>query len=98
MWAGIEYGLKNVYLSNEDMSRAQFMELYTRLCDYASPKPLDCARKPGTKGQNFPPPDSSLHCDLFERIKDFLNDYLDSLRKEGIDLMDEDFLTFYLCA
>lgn len=95
VWAAIEEGLKKVYLGKDGMSRAEFMELYTRICDYGHPIPLDCAMKPQTKGQKIPPPDFPLYRDLYERIKEFLKDFLDSLREEGSALMDEAFLTFH---
>ncbi|KAH9365154.1 hypothetical protein HPB48_002322 [Haemaphysalis longicornis] len=77
------------------MTRVLYMELYDCVYSYASSMSRDSIKANANTGC---PPDQLLMWQLYGRIENFLENYLESLSADGEYLMNEHFLRFYVHA
>ncbi|XP_062713965.1 cullin-1-like [Aedes albopictus] len=101
IWADLEGGIKQVYKQEQSLSPARYMQLYTHVHNYCTsvhqqPTSRQTASKISKKGTAIPSGGAQLvGQELYKRLKEFLECYLIKLQENGIDLMDEEVLSFY---
>lgn len=101
IWADLEEGIKQVYKQEQSLRSARYMQLYTHVYNYCTsvhqqPANRQACSKVSKKGTAFPSGGAQLvGQELYKRLKEFLECYLIVLQENGIDLMDEEVLSFY---
>lgn len=111
IWADLEEGIRQIYKREERMSVNRYMQLYTHVYNYCTsvhqqPNAVmkGNTNKPNRRtgagsAQSTQQPVSGgaqlVGLELYKRLKDFLQKYLEQLEGKGVDLMGEDVLTFY---
>lgn len=104
IWLDLEKGIKQIYDREPSLAVSRYMELYTHVYNYCTSvhqqpqltRPPVNARgsKKGT-GTTSSGGAQLVGHELYKRIKDYLETYLKALHRNGVDLMDEDVLSFY---
>lgn len=103
IWTDLEKGINQIYQRERSLSRPRYMELYTYVYNYCTSvhQPTSCRAAVGLK---LPKKSASLAQmggaqlvgqELYKRLKEFLENYLIKLLNSGVDLIDEEVLTFY---
>lgn len=97
IWLGLNNGINQIFGRERSLTCTQYMDLYTLVYNYCTsvhpptnrnqaPKGI---KRHGTGGAQL------VGQDLYKKIKEFLEGYLIDLHKSGVDLIDEEVLTFY---
>ncbi|CRK98644.1 CLUMA_CG012118, isoform A [Clunio marinus] len=107
IWADLEEGIKQIYKREQKMAVPRYMQLYTHVYNYCtSVHQQPTLRNAGNSktvrrgGQGVQQQAATggaqlVGLELYKRLKDFLQKYLEQLEGKGVDLMGEDVLTFY---
>lgn len=103
IWTDLEKGIKQIYEKEMSLSRPRYMELYTYVYNYCTSvhQPTNSRSSQNnkmTKKNNLLMPIGGAQLvgqELYKRLKEFLENYLIHLLKNGVDLIDEEVLTFY---
>lgn len=101
IWGDLHVGIEQIF-ARHPMPKPRYMELYTHVYDYCTsvhqqvnrPVPTTSKSKKGTQ-QICTGGAQLVGLEIYERLREFLRNYLVSLLKMGLELMDEDVLQFY---
>lgn len=96
IWEDLSNGIEEIY-GQESLAKSRYMELYTYVYNYCTSVHQQQNRNPVTwKAKNKRYGGAQLvGLELYKRLTETLREYLVAKFHEGIDLMDEDILTFY---
>ncbi|XP_055385640.1 cullin-1 [Condylostylus longicornis] len=103
IWTDLEKGIQQIY-QKEVIARPRYMELYTYVYDYCTSVHQPSGGNRASVNQKLPKKSNSsapiggaqlVGQELYKRLKEFLENYLISLLRNGVDLIDEEVLTFY---
>lgn len=108
IWGDLESGIQQIYRDkSSNMSKVRYMELYTHVYNYCtSVYPNRHSNTPNhqVNNRNFGQNRQQLsnNCgaqfvgqELYNKIREFFESYLEGLLSEGVGLMDVDVLRFY---
>ena len=96
IWEDLSNGIEEIY-GQESLAKSRYMELYTYVYNYCTSVHQQHNRNPVTfkaKSKRYGGA-QLVGLELYKRLTETLRDYLIAKFNEGIDLMDEDILTFY---
>lgn len=105
IWSDLESGIIQVYQNQSNLGIPRYMELYTHVYNYCT----SVHQQPTTTRITATSKTSKKSCssnlssggaqlvgqELYKRLKNFLETYLTTLQRQGVDLMDEEVLNFY---
>ncbi|XP_065576336.1 cullin-1-like [Artemia franciscana] len=104
IWEDLHCGIQQVY-NRQTMSKNRYMELYTHVYNYCTsvnnhaPKSSQSVTGKGKKGKDAHAGGGAgaqfVGFELYRRLKQFLEKYLNALSQSGVGLLDEDVLQFY---
>ncbi|RNA35221.1 cullin-1, partial [Brachionus plicatilis] len=98
IWQEIQLGIESVY-QQQTMTKNRYMTLYTHVYNHCtSTNPKSNLELPARNKKN--PMSSSegaqiIGSDLYRKLQEFLENYLEKLKKSGTDLIDEEVLKFF---
>lgn len=95
IWQELKIGIEQVFNRNtqKGMEGSRYMSLYTNVYDYLT----NTSKISETLGHSAQAQDQSniVGQQLYDLLKNFLEQYLHELLSQGQDLMDDDLLSFY---
>lgn len=106
IWTDLEVGINQIYRREMSLSRPRYMELYTYVYNYCTSVHQHQASGSNrvSAGTRLQQRNSNVAQvggaqlvgqELYKRLKEYLENYLIQLLKNGVDLIDEEVLTFY---
>ncbi|CAG0897301.1 unnamed protein product, partial [Darwinula stevensoni] len=97
IWDDLRKGMDEIY-AGDHMGKPRYIILYTHVYNYCTSQHQQVPR-PTTKSKRGSGATGGgaqfVGLELYKRLKDYLQHYLDELQKGGCDKMDEEVLKFY---
>ncbi|KAI1290136.1 Cullin-1 [Halotydeus destructor] len=107
IWEDLQQGIRQIYDrdKSESMSKNRYIELYTHVYNYCTSVHHNTSQsgrsngapasrtRTGTRGQTGGA--QFVGYELYQKLQDFLREYLQTLLTEGEGLMDEEVLRYY---
>lgn len=96
IWDDLKEGIEQIY-SGQCMSKHRYIDLYTLVFDYCTNPQLFTDSKESVKSKeiNLGATTQRAGLELYKRLSEFLSKHLIEKLDQGVNLMDEEILTFF---
>jgi len=98
IWGDLKTGIRAVY-SQENMPKPRYMVLYSHVYNYCTSVDAPQDRSTGARKKGAPGSNCSgaqfVGFEIYRKLRGFLREYLEEVKKGGDDLMGEEVLKYY---